>query len=163
MIATHKIAAAPKGVAQMHGTTRSEQAMGSAIAAHLCRHGAIAAQIDCAAADECGAALDAIIAEIGERRLVLLTPEAFALPDRFAALTTLRIAVGPGQSFGTPGFAAALDRLAQIDGALLLVLFAAAAADLPPDLAPVAPAGRALGAWLAARLRNAACGGEGAG
>ena len=137
--------------------------MRSAIAAHLHRHGAVAAHIECAAADQCSAALDTILAEFGGKRLVLLMPEAFVLPERFAALTALRIAVAPGQTFGIAGFAAALDRLALIDGALLLALYATAAVDLPPDLAPVAPPGRALGPWLAARQREAACGGEGAG
>lgn len=164
MIAAKTAAAVQMTSAPMQGTSVSEAAIGGAVAAYLRQHHALVVQVCCASTTECGAALLIVSAEIEARRLVLLAPESLTLPDGFSHLATVRIASEPMHAFGAADLAAALDRLPHLDGTLVVLLMPAETAALSASLAPVAPSpGKHLAFWLAARLREAACSGGGAG
>ncbi|MDP2062173.1 MAG: hypothetical protein Q8J98_03605 [Phaeovulum sp.] len=140
----------------------ADAAIASAVAAHLGRHGALVVQLPCAPEADLTALLAPALARLPAGRVRVLVCQPLALPPEIAHLGTAIIAPALPGGFGPADLAAALDRLPQIDDAILLLLTPASAAALPPALARLPPPGQELGGWLdrlAAAPREAACGG----
>ncbi|WP_372841687.1 hypothetical protein [Phaeovulum sp.] len=145
------------------GTQVSEAAIGTALAEHLRRCGAIAVQLRVASAAECAEALRHARALAPADRLVVLAPADLLLPGEAAPIRVVRLSFRDDTGPSASEIAAALDCLPRLDAAIILVFLGPMAVPLPKAIAQQVPDGARFADWLATSLGDATCGGGAAG
>lgn len=129
-------------------SSATDSGMAGAVAAHLARHGAITVQVMSDESEQWLATLRLLLGRVPPPRVVLVFCDAGVLPPELGHIQSI-LAAGDGHGgFGVAEFAVALDRIPELDGAILFLLTPATAAPLPvavarplmrgPDLDPIA-------------------------
>lgn len=137
-------------------SSATDGGMAGAVTAHLARHGAIAVQVMSDEAAQWLATMRLLLGRVPLPRVVLVLCDAAAvLPPELGHIQTI-LAAGDGHGgFGVAEFAVALDRIPELDGAIMFLLTPATAAPLPVAVARPYMRGRDLDPIVVRAMRLA--------